>query len=313
MRIVFIGTGEIGGACLEALLDGQVHNVVAVVTQPDKPVGRSQKVTASPIKQIAFKRHLQIYQPEDINSPSVVAQLKYLRADVFVVFAYGQILKKTLLDLPEKACINVHASLLPKYRGSACIQAALQNGDKETGITLIWMDQGLDTGDILVQEKLAIKAADTAGTLHDKLAKLAPSVLLKGLDALGKGKATRTKQDAEKATVVRKLSKEHGHIDWNKPQVQIDCHIRAMTPWPSAYAWVPEAGDQKMLKIFTTIISNRAKGKPGEVLRIDKHGILVAAATGGLLLREVQLEGRKKMHAAEFARGYNLPVGTVLE
>jgi methionyl-tRNA formyltransferase len=313
MRVVFIGTGEIGLPSLQALLESKNVSVSAVVTQPDKPVGRSQKVTASPVKTLAFKYHLPIYQPEDINVPAVAAQLKYLKPDVFVVCAYGQILKKQVLGLPAKACLNIHASLLPKYRGASCIQGALLNGDRTTGITVIWMDEGLDTGDVLVQDTLSIGRRETAGTLHDRLAALAPSVLLKGLDLIARGKAARTKQDPAKASYVKKLSKENGHIDWSRPQMAIDRHIRAMTPWPSAYSWIPEQGDQKMLKIFGTIISKRAKGKPGEVVRVDKHGILVAAGEGGLLLREVQIEGRKRMHAAEFARGYNLPVGMILE
>lgn len=313
MRVVFIGTGEIGLPSLQALLESKDVSVSAVVTQPDKPVGRSQKVTASPVKTLAFKYHLPIYQPEDINVPAAVAQLKYLKPDVLVVCAYGQILKKQILNLPSKACLNIHASLLPKYRGASCIQGALLNGDRTTGITVIWMDEGLDTGDILVQDALSIGRRETAGSLHDRLAALAPAVLLKGLDQIAKGKAARTKQDPAKSSYVKKMTKEHGHIDWSRPQVEIDRHIRAMTPWPSAYSWLPESGDQKMLKIFGTILSKRAKGRPGEVVRVDKHGILVAAGEGGLLLREVQIEGRKRLHAAEFARGYNLPVGTILE
>jgi methionyl-tRNA formyltransferase len=178
----------------------------------------------------------------------------------------------------------------------------------------MWMDEGLDTGDILVQETVTLRRHETAQTLHDRLAKIGSDLLLKSLPLVETGHAPRTPQDKAKATLTKKLRKEDGHIDWARPQRQIDAHIRAMTPWPSAYAWIPQAGgEQKMLKIFTTIISNHAKGKPGEILRIDKHGILVGAKTGGLLLREVQLEGKKRMHAAEFARGFNLPVGLVLE
>jgi methionyl-tRNA formyltransferase len=313
MRVVFIGTGEIGLPSLQALLESKDVSVAAVVTQPDKPVGRSQKLTASPVKTLAFKYHLPIYQPEDINVPAAVAQLKYLKPDVLVVCAYGQILKKQILNLPSKACLNIHASLLPKYRGASCIQGALLNGDRTTGITVIWMDEGLDTGDILVQDTLSIGRRETAGSLHDRLAALAPAALLRGLDQIAKDKAARARQDPAKSSYVKKMTKEHGHIDWSRPQVEIDRHIRAMTPWPSAYSWLPEPGDQKMLKIFGTILSKRAKGRPGEVVRVDKHGILVAAGEGGLLLREVQIEGRKRLHAAEFARGYNLPVGTILE
>ena len=177
----------------------------------------------------------------------------------------------------------------------------------------MWMDEGLDTGDILSQEVLTIRRHETSQTLHDRLAKVGADALLKALPLIETGNAPRTRQDKAKATLTKKLKKEDGHINWDRPQREIDSHIRAMTPWPSAYVWIPQEADQKMLKIFTTIISRRAKGKPGEVVRVDKHGILVAAKVGGLLLREVQLEGKKKMHAAEFARGFNLPVGLVFE
>jgi methionyl-tRNA formyltransferase len=313
MRIIFIGTGEIGLPALEALAKSADHEVLAVVTQPDRPVGRQLKLAASPIKEAAFRLHLQIYQPEKIGTATSVAQMKYLKPDLIVVAAYGQILPKDVLQLPKYGCLNIHASLLPKYRGASPIQAALAAGDKESGVTIMWMDEGLDTGDILLQESVVLRRRETAQTLHDRLAKIGADGLMKALALVAERRAPRTKQDNAKATLTKKLRKEDGHIKWDRPQRQIDAHIRAMTPWPSAYAWVPQEKDLKMLKIFTTIVSNRAKGKPGEVVRVDKHGILVAAGVGGLLLREVQIEGKKRMHAAEFARGFNLPVGLVLE
>lgn len=313
MRIIFIGTGEIGLPTLHALVKSADHHVLAVVTQPDRPVGRQLKLAGSPIKEAAFKLHLKIYQPEKIGAAASVAQLKYLNPDLIVVFAYGQILPKEILDLPQYGCLNVHTSLLPKYRGASPIHAAIAAGDKQSGVTIMWMDEGLDTGDILLQETVSLRRRETAETLHDRLAKLAPDALLKAISLVEKGKAPRLKQEKAKATVTKKLRKEDGHIKWDRPQREIDAHIRAMTPWPSAYAWIPQEKDHKMLKVFGTIISRRAKGKPGEVLRVDRHGILVAAGVGGLLLREVQLEGKKRMHATEFARGFNLPIGLVLE
>jgi methionyl-tRNA formyltransferase len=313
MRIIFIGTGEIGALALEALVKSPEHEVLAVVTQPDRPVGRQLKLAASPIKDLAFRLHLQIYQPEKIGSATSVAQLKYLRPDVIVVAAYGQILPKAVLELPRKGCLNLHASLLPKYRGASPIHAAIAAGERESGVTIMYMDEGLDTGDILLQESVVLKRRETTETLHDRLAKVGAEALMKALALVAENRAPRAKQDNAKATLTKKLRKEDGHIKWDRPQREIDAHIRAMTPWPSAYAWIPQEKDQKMLKIFTTILSNRAKGKPGEILRVDKHGVLVAAGKGGLLLREVQLEGKKRMHAAEFARGFNLPVGMVLE
>jgi len=313
MRIIFVGTGEIGVPTLHALTKMPEHHVLAVVTQPDRPVGRQLKLAASPIKEAAFKLHLKIYQPEKIGSTTSVAQLTYLKPDLIVVIAYGQILNKDILNMPKYGCLNIHASLLPKYRGASPIHAAIAANDRQSGVTIMWMDEGLDTGDILLQETITLRRHDTTESLHERLAKLSVTALSKAIPLVATGHAPRIKQDKAKATVTKKLHKEDGHINWDRPQVEIDAHIRAMTPWPSAYSWIPQEADQKMLKIFSTIVSRRSKGKPGEVLRVDKHGVLVAAKVGGLLLREVQLEGKKRMHAAEFARGFNLPVGLVLE
>ena len=313
MRIIFIGTGEIGLPSLQALVKSSEHEVLAVVTQPDRPVGRQLKLAASPIKEAAFRLHLQIYQPEKIGGATSVAQLKYLKPDLIVVAAYGQILPKEVLELPRHGCLNIHASLLPKYRGASPIHAAIAAGEKQSGVTIMWMDEGLDTGDILLQESVTLGRRETTETLHDRLAKLGAEALMKALPLVAERRAPRSKQDKALATVTKKLRKEDGHIKWDRPQREIDAHIRAMTPWPSAYAWVPQEKDLKMLKIFTVILSRRARGKPGEIVRVDKHGILVAAGVGGLLLREVQIEGKKRMHAAEFARGFNLPVGLMLE
>jgi methionyl-tRNA formyltransferase len=313
MRIIFIGTGEIGLPALEALTKSPEHHVLAVVTQPDRPVGRQLKLAASPVKEAAFKAHLKIYQPEKIGTASSIAQLRYLKPDLIVVAAYGQILPKDILNLPKYGCLNIHTSLLPKYRGASPIHSAIAAGEKQSGVSIMWMDEGLDTGDILLQEPVKLRRRETAETLHDRLAKLGADGLLKAIALIEAGTAPHIKQDKALATSTKKLKKEDGHINWDRPQMDIDAHIRAMTPWPSAYTWIPQEKDYKMLKIFTTIISHRAKGKPGEILRVDKHGVLVAAQKGGLLLREVQLEGKKRMHAAEFARGFNLPVGLLLE
>jgi methionyl-tRNA formyltransferase len=313
MRILFIGTGEIGLPALRALTSSPHHSVLGVVTQPDKPLGRQLKLGASPVKEEAFRLHLKVFQPEKIGAASSVAQLRYLQPDLIVVAAYGQILPKSILELPGRGCLNLHASLLPKYRGASPIQSAIAAGEKQSGMTIMWMDEGLDTGDILMQEAVTLRRHETAQSLHDRLAQQGAELLMKSLSLIGAAKAPRTPQDKALATLTKKLNKEQGHIDWNRTQREIDAHIRAMTPWPSAYSWVEQGGERKMLKIFTTIISRAARGKPGEVLRVDKHGVLVAAKAGGLLLREVQLEGKKRMHAAEFARGFNLPVGLLLQ
>jgi methionyl-tRNA formyltransferase len=311
MRVVFVGTGEIGVPSYEAIAASR-HEVVGVVTQPDRPAGRKLELTASPVKQSALRLHHSIFQPEKINSEAALEQLRYLKPDVLVVCAYGQILRPPVLELPRLACLNLHASLLPRHRGASCIQAAIRAGDRRTGLTLMWMDRGLDTGDILLAETTPISQEDTAGTVHDRLAGLGPRLLLRGLDLLEAGKAPRLPQDPDQATYAPKLSKTDGHINWSLPQKEIDRHIRSMTPWPSAYSYLEVEGQRKHLKIQRTILSNRASGAPGEILRIDEHGILVAAGQGGLLLREVQVEGRSRMHAAACARGLRIGVGMVL-
>lgn len=312
MRVVFIGTGEIGIPSLEHLAASRKHELAGVVTQPDRPAGRGLKPQPSPVKRAALGHHLQIFQPEDINRPAAIAQLRYLRADVFVVVAFGQILSREILGIPARACLNIHASLLPRHRGAAPIQAAIRSGDRHSGLTLIWMDEGLDTGDILLQKKTVIRLDDTAQTLHDRLAHMAPDALDEALFLLESRKAIRIPQDPSQATYAKKLKKEEGHILWNQPQRGVDRHIRAMNPWPGAYTFIPSPEGPRLLKVFSTIHSFCAQGKPGEVLRTDEHGILVACGKGGLLLREVQLEGKRRIHAADFARGYNLPTGTIL-
>lgn len=312
MRVVFIGTGEIGVPALEHLATGSRHELAGVVTQPDRPAGRGLKPQPSPVKRASLARHLQIFQPEDINRPTSIAQLRYLRADVFVVVAFGQILSREVLGIPSRACINIHASLLPRHRGASPIQAAIRAGDRHSGLTLIWMDEGLDTGDILLQKKTVIRLDDTAQTLHDRLAQMAPDAVEDALDLLDRRRAVRLPQDPGLVTYAKKLKKEEGRILWNQPQRAVDRHIRAMNPWPGAYTFIPSPEGPRMLKIFATILSSRAKGKPGEILGADEHGILVACGKGGLLLREVQLQGKRRLHAADFLRGYSLPVGTVL-
>ena len=232
MRIVFIGTGEIGLPALRALAQSPHHTVLGVVTQPDKPVGRQLKLAASPVKEEAFRLHIKVYQPEKISASSSVAQLSYLKPDMIVVAAYGQILPKSILDLPKYGCLNLHTSMLPKYRGASPIHSAIAAGEKTSGVTIMWMDERLDTGDILMQQAVTLRRHETAQTLHDRLAKIGADLLLKSLPLVEIGHAPRIKQDSAKATLTKKLKKEHGHIDWNRPQREIDAHIRAMTPWP---------------------------------------------------------------------------------
>ena len=297
MRIVFIGTGEIGVPTLKALLNSE-HGVVGVVTQPDKPVGRAQLIEPPPIKTALATTNIPILQPSRIKDRQAIEEIRALEPDVIVVVAYGQILPRDILEIPKIACLNLHASLLPRWRGAAPIQASIAAGDRETGITVMYMDEGLDTGDILLQRTIEILPADTGGSLHDRLAKVAPEALLESLELLAKGRAPRTPQDNAFATYAPKLKREDGKIDWSDPADTIERQIRAFDPWPGAF--MKFAG--RNLKIFSAVVVD-LHGKPGEILRDEKE-LVVAAGEGAVSLGEVQREGKRRMAAAEFLRGY---------
>ena len=312
MRIIFIGTGEIGVPTLRMLFESQEHHVLACVTQPDKAAGRHMELQPSPIKVLAMRHHVPIFQPQKIRERSAVEQLRYQRPDVIVVIAYGQILPGELLRVPSLACMNLHASLLPLHRGAAPIHAAIEAGDRESGMTVMYMNEGLDTGDILLTRSIRIGRRETAGSLHDRLADLAPDALGEALALLKQGRAPRTPQDSTKATYAAKLTREHGAIDWSRTQEEIDRHIRAMNPWPGAFTWLPGVEGPRKLKLFACIQHRRTDAAPGTVVTADKHGLLVAAGTGAVLLREVQLEGKKRMAAGDFLLGTLVAPGTVL-
>jgi methionyl-tRNA formyltransferase len=300
MRIVFMGAGEIGVPTLQALLKSE-HEVVGVVTQPDKPVGRSQLIEPPPIKKALSGTNIPILQPARIKDRQGIEEIRALRPDVMVVMAYGQILPRGVLEIPEIACLNLHASLLPRWRGAAPIQAAIAAGDREIGITVMYMDEGLDTGDILLQRTIDILPADTGGALHDRLAGVAPETLLESLDLLAKGKAPRTPQDNAVATYAPKLKREDGKIDWSDPADAIERKIRAFDPWPGAFMTVSTDGTRN-LKIFSATVID-LRGKPGKILRSEAE-LVVAAGEGALSLGEVQLEGKRRMSAMEFLRGH---------
>ena len=306
MRIVFIGTGEIGVPTLRALLDSSEHELVGVVTQPDKPVGRAQQVQAPPVKAELKSTSLPILQPVRLRDEEAVAQIRALAPDVIVVMAYGQILPRGVLEIPRLACLNLHASLLPQYRGAAPIQAAIAAGDAETGITVIYMDEGLDTGDILLQTKLAISPNETGGSLHDRLAQLAPETLLTALAQLAAGQASRRPQDLALATHAPKLTRAHGKIDWSEAAEVIERRIRAFDPWPGAFTLL--ADNSKHLKIFRASVVAQGIGEPGIVSTPDDKEVLVATGRGTLRLEEVQLEGKRRMGATEFLRGFSSPI-----
>jgi methionyl-tRNA formyltransferase len=300
MRIVFIGAGEIGVPTLQALLKSE-HEVVGVVTQPDKPVGRSQLIESPPIKNALSGTNIPVLQPARIKDRQAIEEIRALRPDVIVVMAYGQILPRDVLEIPEIGCLNLHASLLPRWRGAAPIQAAIAAGDREIGITVMYMDEGLDTGDILLQRTIGILPADTGGALHDRLAGVAPETLLESLDLLAKGKAPRTAQDNAVATYAPKLKREDGKIDWSDPADAIERKIRAFDPWPGAFMTVSTNGTRN-LKIFSATVID-LQGKPGKILRSEAE-LVVAAGEGALSLGEVQLEGKRRMSAMEFLRGH---------
>ncbi|MDQ3624322.1 MAG: methionyl-tRNA formyltransferase [Verrucomicrobiota bacterium] len=311
MRIIFIGTGEIGVPALQMLLSSPEHHLLAVVTQPDKPVGRHQELQASPVKQRALENHVSIFQPVKIRERAAIDQLGYLHPEVIVVMAYGQILPAEILQIPAIACLNLHASLLPRHRGAAPIQAAIESGDAETGITVMYMNEGLDEGDILLQKAVPIRRNDTGGSLHEKLALLAPNALAEALTLLKKDGAPRLPQDHALATYAPKLTREHGEIIWTGPSEEIERKIRAMNPWPGAYTWMPTPDGPRKLKILAAAADRRARGKSGEVLRADKHGLLIGTGSEGVLLSEVQMEGKKRMSVRDFLLGTPVMPGMV--
>jgi methionyl-tRNA formyltransferase len=299
MRVVFIGTGEIGVPTLQALL-GSEHEVVGVVTQPDKPAGRDQKVQAPAIKAALAEKKMSILQPARIKDRQAIEEIRGLQPDAIVVMAYGQILPRDVLEIPKIACLNLHASLLPRWRGAAPIQAAIAAGDRETGITVMYMNEGLDTGDILLQRKIDILPDETGSSLHDRLAQIAPEALIESLQLLASGNAPRMPQNNTLATVAPKLMRDDGRINWNEPAEVIERKVRAFNPWPGAFM---KMGTQN-LKIFSAAIVDLS-GQPGEILRSEGE-LVVATAKGALSLGEVQLEGKQRMSASDFARGRRL-------
>jgi methionyl-tRNA formyltransferase len=306
MRIVFIGTGEIGVPTLRGLLQSTEHELVGVVTQPDKPAGRAQTLTAPAIKKAIASNSVPILQPPRIKSAEAVEQIRLWSPDVIAVIAYGQILPRAVLEIPPLACLNLHASLLPRHRGAAPIQAAIVAGDRETGITVTYMDEGLDTGDILLQARTEISTNDTGGSLHDRLANLSPAALKEALGQLADGTASRTPQNSAAATYAPKLRRDDGRIDWSEPAALIERKIRAFNPWPGAFTYLStKSGAPRKLKIFNATVVNEKRRAPGDILPGEK-ALVIATGERALSLGEVQLEGKRRMSAAEFLRGFDL-------
>jgi len=306
MKIVFMGTPDFAALSLERLIEAG-HEITLVVTQPDKEKGRGKQVQKSDVKLVAEKYDLPVFQPVKIKTEGSVAFLKGIEADIFVVAAFGQILSKEILDMPKYGCVNIHASLLPKYRGAAPIQWSIIDGEEKTGVTIQQMDVGLDTGDIIAVKEVVIESDETGGSLFDKLAIAGGELIVETLPLIESGNINRVPQDDSKSTYAGKLSKEMGNIDWNKSAVEIDRLIRGCTPWPSGYTMC----SGKTLKIWKASVADM-EGQPGVICEVAKDHITIGTGNGSLLVEELQLEGKKRMTVHDFLLGYHMEIGDKL-
>ncbi len=307
-RIIFMGTPDFAIPSLQHLLAGP-DEVVAVVTQPDRPKGRGRKLAAPPVKELALEAGLPVLQPTEIKSDAYLEELASYKPDLIIVTAYGRILPKRILDLPPLGTINVHGSLLPAYRGAAPIQWAVLNGDSITGVTIMQMDEGMDTGDILLTAETPISSEDTAGSLFDRIAELGGVTLGNALERLRAGNLPPCKQDESLATFSPPLTKEQGQIDWSKSAQEISCQIRGLDPWPTAYTFI----DGKRLRLFRpSVVSQTSQEAPGTVIRADKGGLLIAAGEKCLLATELQSEGSRRMEVGTYLQGRKIKTGTKL-
>lgn len=310
MKVVFMGTPDFSVGTLKAIIEAG-HEVVAVVTQPDKPKGRSGALSFSPVKEEALKHNLEVLQPERARDEAFVQKLATYKADVFVVVAFGQILPESILNMPPLGCVNVHASLLPKYRGASPIQWAVIDGCQESGVTTMMMDKGIDTGDILLVEKVKLDPKETGGSLFDRLSVVGANLLVKTLDGLEKGIITPIKQNESESTHVSMLSKAFGKIDFSKDAASIERLIRGLNPWPSAFTYI----NGKMLKIWDADVvpqEDYPSGVPGQIVCVDKSDFIVATGKDCLKLNEVQLEGKKRMDCGSFLRGNSIELNSLL-
>lgn len=309
MNVIFMGTPDFSVGILEEILKAG-HNVQLVVTQPDKPKGRGNAMQCPPVKECALAHGLEVFQPVKIRDTENIEYLRSFQADIFIVAAFGQILPKSILDMPRFGCVNVHASLLPKYRGASPIQWAVINGDEISGVTTMRMDAGIDTGDMIAKRELRLAEDETGGSLFDKLAVLGAKLCVETMELIETGKATYTPQNGEVATHTSMISKELGNIDWKKPAVEIERLIRGLNPWPSAYTKL----DGKTFKIWKARVLDTSRDyEPGCIVKADKNEFVVQTGEGLLALLEVQMEGKKRMEADAFLRGYSVSVGTFFQ
>lgn len=308
MRVIFMGTPDFSVGTLEALIQAG-HQVVLAVTQPDKPKGRGGKMQFPPVKETALEHGIPVFQPRKVREPENIEELRKYQADVIVVVAFGQILPREILELTPYGCINVHASLLPSYRGAAPIQWAVINGETVSGVTTMQMDEGLDTGDMLLKTEVPLEPEETGGSLHDKLAAAGASLCVRTLKALEEGTVTPKKQGESPTAYASMLKKEMGEIRWEDPAISIERLIRGLNPWPSAYTgW-----QDKTMKIWEAEILEEDSGQePGTVVRVDKDGFLVQTGKGLLKVTALQIPGKKRMEADAFLRGYSMEPGEKL-
>lgn len=311
MKIIYMGTPDFAVPALAALVDAG-YEVAGVVTQPDKPKGRGKTLVPTPVKEEALKHGIPVYQPKKVREPEFVETLKEIGPDIIIVAAFGQIIPKEILDMPKFGCINIHASLLPKYRGAAPIQQAVINGDEEAGITIMKMGTGLDTGDMISQASVLLTKDETGGSLFDRLADLGAELLVKTLPSIFDRTAVYEPQPEESPTpYAGMITKQMGLLDFHKSAEELERLIRGMDPWPSAYTFL----NGKSLKVWKAAVEQNVSGQeePGTVTGTDKEGIHVTCGQGSLILKEIQLEGKKRMDAAAFLRGYPVETGTMLK
>jgi methionyl-tRNA formyltransferase len=309
-RIVFMGTPEFAVPPLKALAARPDFDICKVITQPDRPKGRGRKPSPPPVKQTALALGLSISQPEKLNTDAMVEELTALAPDYYVVAAYGQILSQRILDIPAKYPVNIHASLLPRYRGAAPIQAAIRNRDDKSGVTTMVMVKELDAGDMLLVKEAPIHPQDSAQDLHDRLADIGAGLILDTIDRIDAGRLTPTPQDPEKATYAPMLKKEDGRIDWTRPHLDVVAHILAMNPWPGAFTDLPG----RRIKLFTAIAGRaEAADPPGTVIAIDAQGIHVAAGNGTVIIQELMGKSGKRLSADAFLRGHSLALSDRFE
>ena len=307
MKIIFMGTPDFAALSLEKLIEAG-HEITLVVTQPDKEKGRGKQIQKSDVKLVAEKYELPVFQPEKIKTPESVEYLRGIEADIFVVAAFGQILSKEILDMPKYGCVNIHASLLPKYRGAAPIQWSVIDGEEVTGVTIQQMDVGLDTGDIIAVKEVRLNEDETGGSLFDRLAIAGSELITETLPLIEAGKITPVPQDDAQSTYAKKLSKDMGCIDWSSEAKVIERLIRGCNPWPSAFTSL----NGKNLKIWKAEIKDDKSGENGSVVEVTKEGIVVKCGKGCLEIKELQLEGKKRMNTHDFLLGFKVNVGEKL-